>query len=1545
LFLGAKGASEGGQLILQKGISQVSASHLDNYQDQFRVMRGSDSGSTAVDFSVSHISGQVTIPKYTSAGSFSGTSVAFLAVDSVGNVLTSTGTAGAQGNQGRQGDQGFQGRQGPTGDQGRQGPQGDQGRQGSQGDQGAQGRQGPQGDRGFQGFQGDRGFQGFQGDRGFQGFQGPQGDRGFQGFQGNQGPTGLQGTTGAQGNQGPTGLQGTTGAQGNQGPTGLQGIAGAQGNQGPTGLQGTAGTNGTNGTNGVQGAAGPQGNLGPQGNTGAASSVAGPQGNVGAQGAAGPNVYTDTLATVTGRGASTSVQMQQNSNRFVRDSVFRTISGQSDNYTSGTSGWYEVATIILTGNCSGAVLYGTLYDNRFDGADTYQIAVVARAECSFTSNNEDHYINVGCTILGSTNYTNYRDKIRVVLVASSTNSRTYELQFFETPWNNDTWQLETTGWTIFSSPQTPGSAVGTPRVNYISTKNADNIRANTTMTVGGNTVWHAGNLTNLNQLTNGPGYITGYTETDTLNSVTSRGASTANNITLSGGGNLFNGHHYFSPYDADGNHYPHYNVGGSNNGSKLNLRMFSGNGGTIRLFSLNGQTGAISWDGNTIWHAGNFTPGNYLPLSGGTLTGPLQITGARLTVSTGGVNTYGIVAGYENNNHMMTFRAAVTGNTTSPTFTASHQMTFIEFAQENDTTGWYFKSASTGTYEEIARITRSTFNYKGNTVIHSGNIGSQSVNYSNYSNYISNNYNGGVSSNPQTYFGQGIGVKVAMTGQWGVWSDTLWINGYGGGDVLQMCALHTQRNGTPRMGISVQASNSTSYGTIYEFITSYNIASQTVSSASTVTHFASRTDGTYYNVIWGAGNPSHMYSCDAVQIQSSTGTLRATNVIVSATLNLPNNALINVNSEPDIWGARFRTTASTTNLGGQLKNIIFCGGGVAEGFAITGVGTGSTAFEVTNGGNAFLKDSLYVNGANSRIQAGSTSVDGMLYDSSGRPALVARAAYPHIELWADVNNGNHGGTLRFGGYDNGSSGAYKNWNIGTPGSDLYFLDIAYGGNSNSNPHSGIAGLGTPYGYTNAFNMMRFHNNGNIGVGNFGTYGSEGNTPAFKLDVRGTGRFTGAVSANTSLTVGGGGDALAIAGAEGRITFRDQALVWTGYVGFRGNLGVVEFPGRNVQISCGYNGNVEINTGTNDYLSGVLTVPFGSVNARRGFTSNDNPWGTANSSYHPNGITTGGSTNWVYGTTYIGNAPSNGSGAEVAANGRSYFRSSNTSGVWGFAGQYVDRSNAANNYVPWSFESEYGNHSWGIVARFHIQQSGADRPAIQFSSASSNTRWSVGYCYYDDNFRITQNQGYRIDGSGVSDGWGTERFRINTDGVTSISNRLNVSSTSGRGVSIGDGTYANHILCDSGVDFAFNYGNGNTGGFGFFGGTSSAKFMCSSAGTLTVSGDVIAYGTPSDARLKDIKEKIPNALESVLKLNGYRFDWKERELNVYGDDKKILHIKEDIGVIAQEVEALFPELARTNEDGFMSVRYQGLTAVLIEAIKELKAEIDELKSQK
>lgn len=92
----------------------------------------------------------------------------------------------------------------------------------------------------------------------------------------------------------------------------------------------------------------------------------------------------------------------------------------------------------------------------------------------------------------------------------------------------------------------------------------------------------------------------------------------------------------------------------------------------------------------------------------------------------------------------------------------------------------------------------------------------------NWADYLSTNYIGGQQPNPQTYFGSGTGLKVAMTGSIKYWNDTLWINGYSGSDVKDMCALHTVRDGTPQMYISTQKSDATSYGTMYLFYTSYN---------------------------------------------------------------------------------------------------------------------------------------------------------------------------------------------------------------------------------------------------------------------------------------------------------------------------------------------------------------------------------------------------------------------------------------------------------------------------------------------------------------------------------------------------------------------------------------------------------------------------------------------------------------------------------------------------------------------------------------------------
>ena len=106
------------------------------------------------------------------------------------------------------------------------------------------------------------------------------------------------------------------------------------------------------------------------------------------------------------------------------------------------------------------------------------------------------------------------------------------------------------------------------------------------------------------------------------------------------------------------------------------------------------------------------------------------------------------------------------------------------------------------------------------------------------------------------------------------------------------------------------------------------------------------------------------------------------------------------------------------------------------------------------------------------------------------------------------------------------------------------------------------------------------------------------------------------------------------------------------------------------------------------------------------------------------------------------------------------------------------------------------------------------------------------------------------------------------------------------------------------------------------------------GDLFVGGDIAAYAT-SDQRLKDNITPIPNALNKVLLTSGNTFDWNDKS------DKE----GSDVGVIAQEILEVLPEAVTTRDNGYLAVRYEKLVPLLIEAIKELKAEVEDLKASK
>jgi spore maturation protein SpmB len=109
------------------------------------------------------------------------------------------------------------------------------------------------------------------------------------------------------------------------------------------------------------------------------------------------------------------------------------------------------------------------------------------------------------------------------------------------------------------------------------------------------------------------------------------------------------------------------------------------------------------------------------------------------------------------------------------------------------------------------------------------------------------------------------------------------------------------------------------------------------------------------------------------------------------------------------------------------------------------------------------------------------------------------------------------------------------------------------------------------------------------------------------------------------------------------------------------------------------------------------------------------------------------------------------------------------------------------------------------------------------------------------------------------------------------------------------------------------------------------------GRIDATNDIVAYSS-SDRRFKENITPIENALDKINQIGGYEFDWKEENKTEHGYEGH------DLGVIAQEIEAIAPELVQTRENGYKAVKYDKLVSVLIQAVKELSAKVNELETK-
>ena len=136
-----------------------------------------------------------------------------------------------------------------------------------------------------------------------------------------------------------------------------------------------------------------------------------------------------------------------------------------------------------------------------------------------------------------------------------------------------------------------------------------------------------------------------------------------------------------------------------------------------------------------------------------------------------------------------------------------------------------------------------------------------------------------------------------------------------------------------------------------------------------------------------------------------------------------------------------------------------------------------------------------------------------------------------------------------------------------------------------------------------------------------------------------------------------------------------------------------------------------------------------------------------------------------------------------------------------------------------------------------------------------------------------------------------------------------------------------------VEFIGSVSASSTGQFSSLGVNTAPSGV---AGAILATNDVVAFAS-SDERLKENLEPIGSAVEKVEAITGYTFNWIPMEgVHVYGNMK-------DVGVVAQEIEKVLPEIVSDRENGYKAVKYDKLTAILIQAVKELSERVKTLEN--
>lgn len=235
---------------------------------------------------------------------------------------------------------------------------------------------------------------------------------------------------------------------------------------------------------------------------------------------------------------------------------------------------------------------------------------------------------------------------------------------------------------------------------------------------------------------------------------------------------------------------------------------------------------------------------------------------------------------------------------------------------------------------------------------------------------------------------------------------------------------------------------------------------------------------------------------------------------------------------------------------------------------------------------------------------------------------------------------------------------------------------------------------------------------------------------------------------------------------------------------------------------------------------------------------------------------------------------------------------------------------------YTFRSNIGDGNYlGSTTTVRLQAYSNDGGAA-FMTFHRGGSWAVNMGLDPDNV-------FRIGGFSAT----ANRLQLNMSGDLTVAGSVNSTTN----ITVGTDIYLTNLTSPNTSTIRFGDNTGWTFRFQTsVSNTWTTRFSFGDNGTFTAVGDVIAY---SDARVKTNVVTIKDSLEKVQKLRGVTYNRTDST-----DDA------EKIGVIAQEVQKVLPQVVTKDKDGMLGVSYGNLAGVFIEAIKEQQTQIEDLKKQ-